>query len=133
MRPSSLPGGLAKIPGWEAAGLLLLGTARFSLEDYRAAAAELQKGLEPDPEATLAPLEASLYRKILARSLLFLGRPKEADVWLQPVLMLSKDSAADRRGPLARQPICLAARPARWSQGRAEQFRKLPPGQPARS
>ena len=81
-----LAGRLAKIPGWEAAGLLLLGTARFSLEDYPAAAAALQKGLELDPEATAAPLEASVYRKILARSLLLLGRPKEADVWLQPVL-----------------------------------------------
>src|SRR5438270_891005 len=35
---------LARIPGWESAGLLLLGTARFSLEDYSAAVAALQKG-----------------------------------------------------------------------------------------
>jgi tetratricopeptide (TPR) repeat protein len=90
-----LAGRLARIPGWESAGLLLLGTARFSLEDYSAAVAALQKGLELDPEATAAPLEASVYRKILARGLLFLGHPKEADVWLQPVLMSSKDSAAD--------------------------------------
>jgi tetratricopeptide (TPR) repeat protein len=90
-----LAGRLARIPGWEAAGSLLLGTARFSLEDYPAATVALQKGLERDPEATEAPLEASVYRKLLARSLLALGRPKDADSWLQPALLSSKDSAAD--------------------------------------
>ena len=33
----------SRIPGWEAAGLLLLGTNRFSLEDYPAAADALQQ------------------------------------------------------------------------------------------
>jgi tetratricopeptide (TPR) repeat protein len=73
---------VAQIRGWEAAGLLLLGTNRVTVEDYSGAAKNLQKGLELDPKAERAPLDAALYRKLLARCLLTLGRPKEADQWL---------------------------------------------------
>jgi tetratricopeptide (TPR) repeat protein len=90
-----LAGRLGRIPGWESAGLLLQGTARFSLEDYPAAAAALEKGLELDPAAAGAPLDASVYRKILARSLLSLGRSSEADRWLQPVLQSLRNDASD--------------------------------------
>ena len=73
---------LASIPGWEAAGLLNLGANRFSLEDYPAAVKALEEGLRADPEAARSPLDASVYRKLLARCLLTLGRPAEADRWL---------------------------------------------------
>jgi tetratricopeptide (TPR) repeat protein len=86
---------LAKVPGWEGAGLLLLGTTRFSLEDYAGSADCLRRGLELDPEARLAPLEASVYRKTLARSLLMLGQPAESDRWLEPVLTGKSGGPAD--------------------------------------
>jgi tetratricopeptide (TPR) repeat protein len=86
---------LAAIPGWEGAGLLLLGTTRFSLEDYAASADCLRRGLELDPEARLAPLDAAVYRKTLARCLLMLGRPAEADRWLEPVLNDKVGGTAD--------------------------------------
>jgi tetratricopeptide (TPR) repeat protein len=77
---------LSRMPGWESAGLLLLGTIRMSLEDYPAAADALRRGLEADPEAGRAPLPVAAYRKLLGKSLLFLGRAKEADHWLEPLL-----------------------------------------------
>jgi tetratricopeptide (TPR) repeat protein len=77
---------LSGIPGWESAGLLLLGTNRFSLEDHAAAVDSLRRGLELDPRATLAPLDPAVYRKTLARCLLFLGNPTEAESWLEPLL-----------------------------------------------
>jgi len=77
---------LARIPGWESAGSLLMGTNRMSLEDYDGAAEALQHGLERDPDARKAPLNSSVYRKLLARSLLILARPREADRWLEPLL-----------------------------------------------
>ena len=49
---------LSTIPGWEAAGSLLLGTNRFSLEDYSAAADSLRRGLELDPEGRAGPPRA---------------------------------------------------------------------------
>jgi tetratricopeptide (TPR) repeat protein len=76
---------VAQIPGWEAAGLLLLGTNQVTIEDYARAAESLQKGLGLDPKATRAPLDAAIYHKLLARCLLILGQPKEADHWLEAV------------------------------------------------
>jgi len=86
---------LAELPGWEAAGLLLLGTNRFSLEDQSGAAAALGQGLELDPEASKAPLEPAVYRKLLAKSLLSLGRAAEADGWLEPLLSGAGNASAD--------------------------------------
>jgi len=86
---------LARVPGWQAAGLLLLGTNRFSLEDNAGAAEALGRGLELDPEASRAPLEPGVYRKLLAKSLLSLGRAAQADGWLKPLLAGAGDAPAD--------------------------------------
>jgi hypothetical protein len=86
---------LCQTPDWMAAGTLMLGTLRVSLEDFSGAASALERGLSMDPEARRAPLEPSLYRKLLARSLLMLGRPKEADRWLEPVLQAQADVKPD--------------------------------------
>jgi tetratricopeptide (TPR) repeat protein len=86
---------LAAIPDWEAAGLLMIGTAQVSLEDHAAAIGSLKQGLERDPAATKAVLDAPVYRKLLARSLLLLGRPREADPWLEPLLKPAGGSDPD--------------------------------------
>jgi tetratricopeptide (TPR) repeat protein len=83
---------VTQIPGWEAAGLLLLGTNRVTVEDYAGAAESLQKGLELDPKAQRAPLDAALYHKLLARCLLILGRPRAADRWLESASSLGAGS-----------------------------------------
>jgi tetratricopeptide (TPR) repeat protein len=97
---------LSLVHGWEAPGLLLLGTNCFSMDDHAGAAEALANGLRLDPEASKAPLEAAVYRKLLARCLLFLGRPAEADVWLQPLT----DGPAD--APVDPEAAWLASRSA---------------------
>jgi tetratricopeptide (TPR) repeat protein len=87
---------LMAVPGWESAGLLMFGTAQVSLEDHAAAVESLREGLERDPAATKATLDAPVYRKVLARSLLLLGRPREADKWLEPLLGVSSGDVLDR-------------------------------------
>ncbi len=86
---------LSLVPGWQAAGLLLLGTDRFYLEDYAGAAGVLRQGLELDPEVSKSTLGPGVYRKILARCLLSLGRAAEADGWLKPLLAGAGNAPAD--------------------------------------
>ena len=86
---------LAGVPGWQAAGLLLLGTNRYSVEDTVGAAEALGQGLELDPKASKAPLDPRIYHKLLARCLLSLGRAAEADGWLRPLLADAGNTPAD--------------------------------------
>jgi tetratricopeptide (TPR) repeat protein len=86
---------LSRIPGWEAVGLLFLGTTQTSLENAAASVAALQRGLELDPEARGAPLDAAFYRKLLARGLLMLGKAEDADRWLKPLVEASTQSSPD--------------------------------------
>jgi tetratricopeptide (TPR) repeat protein len=76
---------LAQQPGWEARGSLLLGEIQSLLEDPLAAIAAIRHGLEIDPDAKGAPFSLDHYRRLLARSLLKLGRPAEAHAPLQAV------------------------------------------------
>jgi hypothetical protein len=85
---------LAKVPGWEARGLLILGTCRAMMDDWAGAAEALERGLKLDPEARGAPYPPEQYRKILARALLCLGRPAEARPHLQHVLASGADPEA---------------------------------------
>jgi tetratricopeptide (TPR) repeat protein len=86
---------LSQIPGWEAVGFLFLGTTQMSLENAGAAVDALERGLHLDPEARGAPLDAAVYRKLLVRALLTLGRAEEADRWLKPLLDARTDSQPD--------------------------------------
>jgi len=86
---------LSMLPGWQAAGLLLLGTIRFSIDDHAGAVEALSRGLQLDPKASRAPLDPGVYRKILARCLLSLGRAAEADGWLEPLLAEAGNAPAD--------------------------------------
>jgi tetratricopeptide (TPR) repeat protein len=76
-------GRLAKQSGWEARGNLLLGEIAGLLEDPLAAAEAIRRGLKIDPAASGALFPLGHYRRLLARSLLKLGRPAEAREPLQ--------------------------------------------------
>ncbi len=65
-------------PSWEARGFLLLGEIRALLDDRKGAVDALTWGLHSDPRAQGALQPPSYFRKLLARSLLQLGRPAEA-------------------------------------------------------
>ena len=82
---------LAKIPGWEARGLLILGTCRAMMDDWEGAVEALRQGIELDPTAKGAPYTPKQYRKILARCLLRLGNAKEARPHLQAALAEGDD------------------------------------------
>jgi tetratricopeptide (TPR) repeat protein len=69
----------------EAKGLLLLGEIQHLLENPRGAADGLQLGLKSDPFARGAPFDVAHYRKLLARSLLQLGLPIQAQKQLMTV------------------------------------------------
>lgn len=69
---------LARQPGWEARGFLLLGEIRALLDDTRGSVEALQEALRIDPEAKGGVLGLVQVRRQLARGLLRLGRPAEA-------------------------------------------------------
>ncbi len=86
---------LARQPGWEARGALLTGQIESMVEDPKRAADALQQGLERDPAARGALLPVNYYRKALARSLLQLGRAREACKPLEAVFSSLGDRGAD--------------------------------------
>jgi tetratricopeptide (TPR) repeat protein len=65
-------------PSWEARGFLLLGEIRVQFDDRQGTVDALARGLELDPTAKGALHPSSYFRKLLARSLLALGRTAEA-------------------------------------------------------
>src|SRR5579883_1006036 len=77
---------LARQPGWEARGWLLLGEVQHALDHPEGAAEALAQGLRLDPDARGVPLAASYYRRLLARSWLRLGRAAKAQEQLNTVL-----------------------------------------------
>ena len=72
-------------PSWEARGFLLLGEIRVQLDDRQGTVDALGRGLELDPGAKGALHPPSYFRKLLARSLLALGRPAEARQALEAI------------------------------------------------
>src|SRR5262249_47493024 len=74
---------LSRQPGWEARGLFLVGQIPESIDDRPGVAEALGEALRRDPEARGAILDAAHYRKLLARNLLRLGRPAEAEEQLK--------------------------------------------------
>ncbi len=76
---------LARQPGWEARAQLLLGQIRALVDDPVGAVDALRAGLALDPEAKGAVQGANHYRRLLARSLLQLGRPAEAKAVLEAI------------------------------------------------
>lgn len=85
---------LAGRPGWETRGDLLRGRIALEQADPERAASCLRRALDRDPEARGAPDPPSSYRKLLARALLRLGRPVEAEPLLRTVLAARPDAEA---------------------------------------
>ena len=70
---------LAKQPGWEARGQLMLGIFRSALNDPAGAVLALRRAFELDPTGSAAaPAPAAAFRKLLVRSLLRTEKPAEA-------------------------------------------------------
>ena len=93
---------LVRQPGWEARGLLILGTARAELHDPAGAAQALRRFFELDPEGTVAaPSPVRPFRLLLARSLLKTRRPAEA----RQVLAEPPCPRTGRRGLVAARPL----------------------------
>jgi tetratricopeptide (TPR) repeat protein len=83
---------LERVRGWEARGSLLLGDIQSLLDEPAAAIETIERGLKHDSSAQRAPFGLDHYRKLLARSLLQLGRSQEA---LESILAIGA-KASDR-------------------------------------
>ncbi len=81
---------LARLPGCEARGLLLVGEAQYQLDDPVAAAAAIDRGLRDDRALLLSlaedPDALARRRRLLARCWLKLGKPAQAAALLEQVL-----------------------------------------------
>ncbi|MFI5457235.1 MAG: tetratricopeptide repeat protein [Isosphaerales bacterium] len=86
---------LARQAGWQARGSLLLGEIQGLLENPKGAALALREAFEHDPGARGAPFAAAHYQRLLARSLLQLGRPAEARGPLESVFASTGASRVD--------------------------------------
>jgi tetratricopeptide (TPR) repeat protein len=87
-------GRLALRPGWEARGDLLLGMIHAAENDPAGAALKLRQALERDPDLRTLPTDQFSTQKLLARSLLRLGRSREARDMLQPIFEKRPDREA---------------------------------------
>jgi tetratricopeptide (TPR) repeat protein len=92
---------LARQPGWEAWGWLLLGAVRDELDSPRGAVEALDQGLRRDSGGGVAPLDPAPSRRLLARNWLRLGRPIEAQGTLEAMRAAAgaglADATADRQ------------------------------------
>ncbi|WZO98537.1 tetratricopeptide repeat protein [Isosphaeraceae bacterium EP7] len=85
---------LSNLPGHEPSGLLLVGLLRSRQGDHAGAAKALARAFELDPAATEPPLTLSAGRKLLATSLLKLGRGDQAAEAIEPLLAHGPDPDA---------------------------------------
>jgi tetratricopeptide (TPR) repeat protein len=86
---------LARQPGWEARGNLVIGTARAALNDAGGAARAFELWLRLDPLGQAAsPAPAGPFRKLLARSWLRSRRPAAARQVLTELLTQGSDPEA---------------------------------------
>jgi tetratricopeptide (TPR) repeat protein len=69
---------LARQPGWEAHGFLLLGEVQGLLANPKGAVDAMRQGLGFDPTAKGLPFGLDHYRKLLARSSMEIGQPNQA-------------------------------------------------------
>jgi tetratricopeptide (TPR) repeat protein len=90
-----MAGRLARQPGWEPRGQLMLGIARAELNDPAGAAQALARFFQLDPEGrAAAPDPVGPYQKLLVRSLLKSRQPEEARQSLERVLTAGPDREA---------------------------------------
>jgi tetratricopeptide (TPR) repeat protein len=82
---------LSRQPGWEARGLFLLGQLDDIVDDPPGVVESLEEALRRDPEGRAALLDVAHYRKLLARNLLRLGRPADAERQLAAIAQPGDD------------------------------------------
>ncbi|HLH28583.1 MAG TPA: hypothetical protein VKW77_06680, partial [Acidimicrobiales bacterium] len=87
---------LARQPGWESRGLFLVGQLADLIDDPPGVVEALDEALRRDPAARGAVLDAAHYRRILARHLLRLGRPSDAERALEAIRPGSPGEDEDR-------------------------------------
>ena len=85
---------LSALPGWEALGAAMLGLARLAEADPASAAEALQHALHVDPNVNDTGFTAQDLKKRLARALLQLHRPDEAEAVLGTDPTLGPDQEA---------------------------------------
>lgn len=86
---------LGELPRWEARGAALLGGIRLAQADPASAVEALQRALRLDPKVHETGFTPGELRKRLARALLRLHRPDEAEADLRAVLNLGPDREAE--------------------------------------
>jgi tetratricopeptide (TPR) repeat protein len=121
---------LREFPSWEARGQILLGLARSAMDDDAGAAEALGRGMSLDASAETSSTTNAQARKVLARSLLRLGRPSEAVA----AFGNAKPAATDLEGAwlTSRADLALGLNPDR-TEGlleRVEAYRKAHPLMP---
>jgi predicted CXXCH cytochrome family protein len=85
---------LSRQPGWEARGLMMLGTIRSRLNNISGAAECFRRALLLDPAEVDQSHDPNQLRKLMARTFLRMGRPAEAETILRPILDQGPDSEA---------------------------------------
>jgi predicted CXXCH cytochrome family protein len=79
--------------GWEAPGLLMLGSIRATLNDPAAAALSFRRALDLDAAAVDRSGDPAKLRTLIGRTFLRMGRPVEARAALEPIQAAGGDSA----------------------------------------
>lgn len=85
---------LAEVPGWEARGLALVGMLHAELSDPAQAAAAFESALTRDPDLRGFSASPLVVRKDLARALLALRRPTDAEAHIKSILAKTNDAEA---------------------------------------
>jgi tetratricopeptide (TPR) repeat protein len=85
---------LARRPGWEVRGSLIVGMLRAEMNDPAGASRALAEALRRDPSARGGLISAAKYRKMLADCLLQVHRPTEARAALSELLAAGSDAEA---------------------------------------
>jgi tetratricopeptide (TPR) repeat protein len=85
---------LARAPGWEARGEMMLGTVRAALDDVAGAAGSFRLALDHDPKELDNSADPVGLGKLVARTFLRVGRAPDARVRLQATLSREPDPEA---------------------------------------
>jgi tetratricopeptide (TPR) repeat protein len=80
--------------GWEARGLMMLGTIRAALKDVSGAAELFRQAIARDPTEVDKSAEPTQLRKLIARTLLRVGQPDLAQAPLEAILASGPDPEA---------------------------------------
>ena len=109
---------LCRQPGWEARGLFTLGQLEEFVDNPPGVVAALEDALRREPEPRGALFDAAHYRKLLARNLLRLGRPADAERYLPAKEARTEPRLPEKDGSRSPSPASEDAE-AEWLLSRA--------------